>query len=113
MKTDIFHFATEIIAGPTLSPVASLCAVCAPSHSGNLPDFQHRQMTHFSPAFSSNVFTTLADPCSTLVLMRSNSAVFVAIHLLPVPVFGMNATTNPNDDNATNSKEYRRNNMIY
>ena len=53
--------ASKTCAYPTLSPVASLCFTCDPSQSGNFPDFQHRQTTHFSPALISRLFTTLGE----------------------------------------------------
>ena len=55
--------------GPTLSPLASLCLTCAPSHLGKVPDCQHLQRTAFSPALSSRVLTTLGDSRSIFSLI--------------------------------------------
>ncbi|CAG2162827.1 unnamed protein product, partial [Oppiella nova] len=49
------------ISGPTLSPVSSLCLMCAPSHKGNFLERQHRQNTVFAPMSSmSKESTTLS-----------------------------------------------------
>ena len=53
-------FFTETINGPTLSPTASLCFACVPSHRGNVPDNQQRQKTFF-PLSSSWFVTTFGD----------------------------------------------------
>src|SRR5687768_6207425 len=44
------HLSTATMRGPTLSPVALLCATCAPLHSGKVSLFQQRQYTFLSPA---------------------------------------------------------------
>ena len=74
------------ITGPTLSPVSLLCTAWAPSQFGNLEDFQHLQITHFSPDFISIVFTTFADVKSILLLILwSDSACSNVVPLIHWP----------------------------
>merc|ERR1711972_502706 len=70
------HFLATM-SGPTLSPVSLLCATCAASQRGKVPDFQHRQKTPFSPSTSLilHIVATFGLSRSTMLLIRNGGEV--------------------------------------